>query len=69
MRINGGLERYTLCLTSKALAIVDDIRTLEQRIAAQLDEVEVGSSEIDIVCHALRRVERTWSDYVHYGRG
>lgn len=59
----------SICLTDKALAIVDDIRALEERIAAQLHEMEVGSSEIDIVCHALRRVERTWTDYVHYGRG
>ncbi len=57
-----------ICLTDKALAIVDDIRALEQRIAAQLSDLEVGSIEIDAVCQALRRVERTWTDYVHYGR-
>jgi len=55
-------------LTEKALAIVDDIRELEQRIAGQLDAQEVGSSEIGVVCQALRRVERTWTEYVHYGR-
>jgi DNA-binding MarR family transcriptional regulator len=55
-------------LTDKALNIVDEIRHLEQRIAGQLDEQDVGSGEIDVVCQALRRVERTWTDYVHYGR-
>lgn len=55
-------------LTEKALAIVDDIRELEQRIASQLDAQEVGSSEIGVVCQALRRVERTWTEYVHYSR-
>lgn len=55
-------------LTEKALNIVDEIRHLEQRIAGQLGEQDVGSGEIDIVCQALRRVERTWTDYVHYGR-
>jgi hypothetical protein len=33
-----------------------------------LGDHEVGSNEIDTVCQALRRVERTWTDYVHYGR-
>ena len=56
-------------LTEKALGIVDEIRELEQRIAIQLDQQDVGSSEIETVCQALRRVERIWSDYVHYGRG
>ena len=55
-------------LTEKALAVVGEIRELEQRIAGQLGDHEVGSNEIDTVCHALRRVERTWTDYVHYGR-
>ncbi len=55
-------------LTEKALGVVGEIRELEQRIASQLGEHEVGSTEIDNVCHALRRVERTWTDYVHYGR-
>ncbi len=58
----------TIRLTDKALKVVDDIRELEQRIACQLDQEEVGSNEIDIVCEALRRVERTWTDYVHFGR-
>jgi DNA-binding MarR family transcriptional regulator len=55
-------------LTSKALTIVDQIRQLEQRIAEQLDSEEIGTSEIDSACQSLRRVERTWQDYVHYGR-
>ena len=51
-------------LTEKALGIVDQIRELELRIAGQLGAVD----QIDAVCQALRRVERTWTDYVHYGR-
>ena len=48
-------DRRSVCirLTEKALNIVDEIRQLEQRIAGQLDELDVGSSEIDIVCQAL----------------
>lgn len=55
-------------LTEKALGLVDRIRDLEQQIAGQLDEQAVGTSEIDGVCQALRRVERTWTDHVNYGR-
>jgi DNA-binding MarR family transcriptional regulator len=55
-------------LTPKALHVVEEIRRLEHRIAAQLDEQDFGSNQIETVCQALRRVERTWTDYVHYGR-
>lgn len=55
-------------LTEKALGIVDQIRELKLRIAGQLGAVDVGADQIDAVCQALRRVERTWTDYVHYGR-
>lgn len=55
-------------LTEKALNVVGDIRDLEKKIAGQLDEENFGTAEIDTVCDALRRVERTWTDYVHYGR-
>jgi DNA-binding MarR family transcriptional regulator len=55
-------------LTQKALSVVGNIRDLEKKIAGQLDEENFGTSEIEGVCDALRRVERTWTDYVHYGR-
>jgi DNA-binding MarR family transcriptional regulator len=55
-------------LTEKALGVVEEIRNLEQKIAGRLDEQAFGRSEIETVCQALRHVERTWTDYVHYGR-
>lgn len=55
-------------LTAKAMRVVEEIRNLEQRIAGELDDQDVGRNEIEQVCQALRRVERTWTDYVHYGR-
>lgn len=58
----------SISLTSKALSVVGNIRDLEKKIAAQLDEDNFGTTEIEGVCNALRRVERTWTDYVHYGR-
>jgi DNA-binding MarR family transcriptional regulator len=58
----------SISLTTKALSVVGNIRDLEKKIAAQLDEENFGTAEIEGMCDALRRVERTWSDYVHYGR-
>lgn len=58
----------SISLTPKALSVVGNIRDLEKKIAAQLDEENFGTTEIEGVCNALRRVERTWTDYVHYGR-
>jgi DNA-binding MarR family transcriptional regulator len=55
-------------LTERAREVVVRIRELEQRIACRLDEQAFGGNEIETVCQALRRVERTWTDYVHYGR-
>lgn len=55
-------------LTEKALKVVGEIRRLEQKIAEQLNEEDSALDEIDAVCQSLRRVERIWTDYVHYGR-
>jgi DNA-binding MarR family transcriptional regulator len=55
-------------LTGKALDVVHKIRVLEEQIAGQLDNHDLGGPEIDTVCQSLRRVERTWTDYLHYGR-
>ncbi|WP_223291897.1 MarR family winged helix-turn-helix transcriptional regulator [Defluviicoccus vanus] len=56
-------------LTDKALKVVEEIRRLEQTIAGQLDAEDTSHGEIDTVCQGLRRVERIWTDHVHYGRG
>lgn len=59
----------SISLTGRALAVVDDIRDLEQRIARQIDGADEGGMAIEGVCQVLREVERTWTDYVHYARG
>ncbi|MBL8666253.1 MAG: winged helix DNA-binding protein [Rhodospirillales bacterium] len=55
----------SISLTQRGLAIVDDVRDLEQRIAAQLGLAEMANTSIGAVCQMLRQVERTWTDYVH----
>ncbi len=54
-------------LTEKAMTVVTSIRELEERNALALGEHGVSVEEIDSVCNMLRRLERTWTDYVHYG--
>jgi len=54
-------------LTEKAMAVVTSIRELEERNALALGEHGVEVQEIESVCNMLRRLERTWTDYVHYG--
>ena len=54
-------------LTGKALKVVEEIRTLEEKIAGELDDEDNGCDEITIICQGLRRVERIWTNYVHYG--
>ncbi len=54
-------------LTDKALKVVDRVRELEDKNADSLDEAGISKDDIDQVCALLRRLERTWSDYIHYG--
>ena len=55
-------------LTDKALGVVEKVKDLEERIADRLGEHDLSSDSVDATCESLRQVERTWSDYVHYGR-
>jgi DNA-binding MarR family transcriptional regulator len=57
----------TVALTEKAKHLVQRIRDLEDRIADQLGGLELGTEQIGSVCQALRGVERTWTDYIHFG--
>lgn len=54
-------------LTDKALEVVRQIRELEDRNANALVEHGIAAGEVDSICHMLRRLERTWTDYIHYG--
>jgi len=55
-------------LTGKAREIVAAIHDLEERQAAALANHDLGQEEVEGVCRSLRRLERTWTDYIHYGR-
>ncbi len=57
----------TIALTDKAVALVEHVRALEERIADRLAQHKVSVGEIQSVSHALRRVEMTWTDYIRFG--
>lgn len=57
----------SVSLTPKAKDVVEQIRALEDRIAARLAEEEVSGEDVLGVCHTLRRVERAWTDFIQLG--
>ncbi|WES32166.1 winged helix DNA-binding protein [Varunaivibrio sulfuroxidans] len=57
----------SVSLTDKARHVVARIRELEERNAQALDDAGLDGGALDSVAVALRRVERTWTDYIHYG--
>jgi len=54
-------------LTDKASAIVTRIRELEDQSAGAYAEQMKSDNEFGLLLDALRRLERMWSDYIHYG--
>jgi DNA-binding MarR family transcriptional regulator len=57
----------TIHLTEKAMAVVRAIRELEDRLASDLAKQDMDAKALDELCASLRRLERTWADYIHYG--
>ena len=55
-------------LTQKALSVVGNIRDLEKKIAGQARRGELRHRRDRKRLRRPGRVERTWTDYVHYGR-
>lgn len=53
-------------LTDKAMDLVQAIRDLEDRNAAVLAD-GVNPDDFETAGRILRQVERTWTDYIHYG--
>ena len=57
----------TIRLTEKAMKVVQAIRELEGRLAGDLSKQDIDAKTLDDLCVTLRRLERTWADYIHYG--
>lgn len=54
-------------LTDEAKEVVKIIHELEDHHAAALNEQETGADELQEIRRALMRMERSWTDYIHYG--
>lgn len=54
-------------LTEKAMEVVVRIREMEDRNAATFGKQDLNGDEVEKTCHALRRLESTWTDYIRYG--
>jgi len=57
----------TIRLTDKAKDVVSRIRELEEQNAVKLVEQDLGEEKIEEISEALRRLERVWTDTIHYG--
>ncbi len=57
----------TLRLTEKAMEVVRRMRELQDNNAAAFSKRGAGPEEMEEICEALRTLERTWADYIHYG--
>ncbi len=57
----------TLRLTEKALNVVRRMRDLQSNNADAFSKRGAGPEDMEEVCETLRTLERTWTDYIHYG--
>jgi DNA-binding MarR family transcriptional regulator len=55
-------------LTQKALSVLEKIRDLDTRLAVAWNEHVTEDINVNAASEALRQLERTWSDYIRYGR-
>ncbi|OHC73766.1 MAG: MarR family transcriptional regulator [Rhodospirillales bacterium RIFCSPLOWO2_12_FULL_58_28] len=54
-------------LTEKALGVVKKVRELDDVSSEAMVKSGISAAEIDASCASLRRLERIWADYIHYG--
>lgn len=57
----------SVSLTEKASGVVDKVRELEDQNAAKFVELLESDTDMEKVLASLRRLERMWTDYIHYG--
>jgi len=54
-------------LTPRALAFCENIKAMEDHHAQSLQAFGLTPIEVEVTLKALKRLERTWTDYIHYG--
>jgi len=57
----------TVQLTPKALEVVERVRELENVNALAVEKAGIAEKDLRNTTETLRRIERTWADYIRYG--
>ncbi|CAA7627154.1 MarR family winged helix-turn-helix transcriptional regulator [Magnetospirillum sp. UT-4] len=57
-----------LRLTDKGLALCTDVRRLQNDLAAALGAGDEVAQALAATVGTMQRIERTWTDFIHYGR-
>jgi len=57
-----------LRLTDKGMRLCNGIRDLQAYLAGRLDPSPDMQAALDGAAQSMQRVERLWSDFIHYGR-
>lgn len=57
-----------LRLTERGMALCSAIRTLQDGLSATLGDDAAIKGQLDLTLGTLQRLERTWTDFVQYGR-
>ncbi len=54
-------------LTPKALEFTQSLQRMEDLHAKTMEAFGLTTIEVELALKAMRRLERTWTDYIHYG--
>lgn len=54
-------------LTPKALTFCESLKRMEDHNAKMMEAFGLTPIEVEVTLKALKRLERTWTDYIHYG--
>jgi len=54
-------------LTDKALMVVAKIKELEESNASAIAGANISETDIEKSADTLRKIERIWTDHIHYG--
>lgn len=57
----------TVRLTEKGRKVVEGVHALEEKNGLKLREAIEGDQDLEGVTDVLRKLERTWDDYIRYG--
>lgn len=54
-------------LTERALEFTQSLKAMEDHHAKTMAAFGLNPEEVEVTLKAMKRLERTWTDYIHYG--